>query len=88
MRLVSRKTIELMTADHLPPDVGLDPDVAVLFGPFAPLPVFGSGFGLRFSVRTSLGRTPWGLSGARRLTFRGSVLFAETVYASTRTTQR
>ena len=59
MHLVSRKTIELMTADHLPPDVGLDPDVAVLFGPFAPLPVFGSGFGLGFSVRTSLGRTPW-----------------------------
>lgn len=59
VRLVSRKTVELMTADHLPPDVAFDPDMRRLFGPRLPAPENGMGFGLGFSVRTRLGRAAW-----------------------------
>src|SRR5205814_6495450 len=59
MRLVSRKTVELMTADHLPPGIAADPDMITLMGATAPLPQFGGGFGLGFAVRTQLGRAPW-----------------------------
>jgi CubicO group peptidase (beta-lactamase class C family) len=59
VRLVSRKTVELMTADHLPPGVAFDPDMVCLFGPRLPAPQNGMGFGLGFSVRTGIGRAPW-----------------------------
>jgi CubicO group peptidase (beta-lactamase class C family) len=57
-RLISRKTVELMTADHLPPEVRIDADVLAQFGLVAPGPTFGYGFGLGFAVRTHTGRSP------------------------------
>jgi CubicO group peptidase (beta-lactamase class C family) len=55
-RLVSRKTIELMTADHLPPGTQALPWNGPRFGPLAPTPEHGQGFGLGFAVRTEAGR--------------------------------
>ena len=43
MRLVSRKTIELMTANHLPPAVVFDPETAAMLGPVLPSPEFRLG---------------------------------------------
>ena len=53
-RLVSRKTIELMTTDQLPPGAAFDPDNAAAWGPALPSPVFGQGFGLGMAVRIML----------------------------------
>lgn len=58
-RLASRKTIELMTADQLPPATGFDPDIATTWGPALPSPEFGQGFGLGMAVRTHAGRATW-----------------------------
>jgi CubicO group peptidase (beta-lactamase class C family) len=58
-RLVSRKTVELMIADHLPPDAAFDPDNVANFGATLPSPLFGSGFGLGFAIRTQIGRCAW-----------------------------
>jgi CubicO group peptidase (beta-lactamase class C family) len=58
VRLISRKTIDLMTADALPPDVKFDPGLEPGFGAFLPSPRFGQGFGLGFAVRTEQGRNP------------------------------
>ncbi len=56
VRLVSRKTIEFMTADHLAPGTPVsDP---LRWGPLAPSPEMGQGFGLGFLVRTAAGRSP------------------------------
>ncbi len=56
VRLVSRKTIEFMTADHLTPGTPVsDP---LRWGPLAPSPEMGQGFGLGFLVRTAAGRSP------------------------------
>jgi CubicO group peptidase (beta-lactamase class C family) len=55
-RLVSRKTIELMTADHLPPGTQALPWNGPRFGPLAPTAEQGQGFGLGFAVRTETGR--------------------------------
>jgi CubicO group peptidase (beta-lactamase class C family) len=56
VRLVSRKTIEFMTADHLVPGTPVsDP---LRWGPLAPSPEMGQGFGLGFLVRNAAGRTP------------------------------
>ncbi len=57
VRLVSRKTIELMTADHLPPGTAMGPDMA-RFEALLPGPEMGQGFGLGFAVRTEAGRNP------------------------------
>jgi CubicO group peptidase (beta-lactamase class C family) len=57
-RLISRKTVELMTSDHLPPDIGFDPETAAFFDSSLPSPAFGYGFGLGFAVRTHPGRNP------------------------------
>lgn len=57
VRLVSRKTIELMTANHLPPGVPIGPDMA-RFEALAPSAAMGQGFGLGFAVRTDTGRNP------------------------------
>ena len=46
-RLVSRKTVELMTADHLPPGIDFDAETAATIGPSLPSPLYGAGFGLR-----------------------------------------
>lgn len=58
VRLVSRKTVELMTSDHLPPGTQFGPATAPIFGPLAPSPEMGQGFGLGFAVRTEPGRNP------------------------------
>ncbi|WP_034386614.1 serine hydrolase domain-containing protein [Comamonas composti] len=56
-RLVSRKTVELMTANHLPPGTRMGPDMAQ-FGSQLPSPEMGTGFGLGFAVRTATGLNP------------------------------
>ena len=58
VQLVSRRTMALMTADHLPPDTQYLPGLFALFGGLAPSPVTGYGFGLGFAVRTAEGRSP------------------------------
>ncbi|MDQ2857954.1 MAG: beta-lactamase family protein [Candidatus Eremiobacteraeota bacterium] len=56
-RLLSRKIVELMTCDHLPPGVGYGPFTRAL-GITAPLPELGQGFGLSMVVRKERGRNP------------------------------
>jgi CubicO group peptidase (beta-lactamase class C family) len=58
-RLVSRKTIEMMTANQLPRGCAFDPENAAAWGPALPSPDFGHGFGLGFSVQTEPGRAAW-----------------------------
>lgn len=57
VRLVSRKTIELMTANHLPPGTPIGPDM-FRFEALAPSAAMGQGFSLAFAVRTDAGRNP------------------------------
>jgi len=63
VRLVSRKTVELMTADHLPPGTQMGADM-FRFEALLPSPSMGQGFGLGFAVRNDVGRSPlqgsWG----------------------------
>jgi CubicO group peptidase (beta-lactamase class C family) len=58
VRLLSPKTVALMTADHLPPGVAYGPRMRALFGALAPVPETGHGFGLGFAVRVAAGRCP------------------------------
>ena len=57
VRLVSRKTIELMTANHLPPGTPIGSDM-YRFEALAPSADMGQGFGLGYAVRTDTGRNP------------------------------
>ena len=57
VRLISRKTIDLMTADHLPPDIVMGADMW-RFQAFEPSARMGQGFGLGFAVRNEQGRNP------------------------------
>lgn len=54
-RLVSRKTVELMTANHLPPGTMFSPMTYPTFGAFSPTSENGHGFGLGFAVRIKTG---------------------------------
>jgi CubicO group peptidase (beta-lactamase class C family) len=56
VRLVSPKTIELMSANHLPPGTKYSPVSYTLFQGIIPSPEAGQGFGLGFAVRTDTGR--------------------------------
>jgi CubicO group peptidase (beta-lactamase class C family) len=56
VRLLSPKTVALMTSDHLPPGVAYGGTAR--FGALAPTPEFGIGFGLGFAVRKEQGRCP------------------------------
>ena len=56
LRLLSPKTVALMAADHLPPDVRYSG--VARFGAMAPTAEFGLGFGLGFAVRIAAGRSP------------------------------
>ncbi|OGP73481.1 MAG: hypothetical protein A2V86_02465 [Deltaproteobacteria bacterium RBG_16_49_23] len=56
VRLVSPKTIGLMTANHLPPGIPFSPVSYPLFQAIIPSPEVGQGFGLGFAVRTEAGR--------------------------------
>lgn len=57
VRLLSPKTLAVMTSDQLPPGVGR---VAMLqfAQELAPIPELGQSFGLGFAVRTDAGRSP------------------------------
>jgi CubicO group peptidase (beta-lactamase class C family) len=57
-QIASRKTIELMTANHLPPGTRFGEYVAAAQRLLAPIPEMGQGFGLGFAVRTEAGRNP------------------------------
>jgi CubicO group peptidase (beta-lactamase class C family) len=57
VRLISRKSIDLMTADALPPDVKMGADMW-RFEALEPSGRMGQGFGLGFAVRTDQGRNP------------------------------
>ncbi len=56
VRLLSRKSVQLMRSDHLPADVGYGAFTAEL-GMTAPLPVLGQGYGLGVGVRVEQGRS-------------------------------
>ncbi len=56
-RIISRKTIDLMTADHLPPDIVMGDDM-YRFEALEPSKHMGQGFGLGFAVRNDQGRNP------------------------------
>jgi CubicO group peptidase (beta-lactamase class C family) len=57
VRILSRKTIDLMTADHLPPDIKMGDDMWQ-FEALEPSARMGQGFGLGFAVRNEQGRNP------------------------------
>ncbi|MFO1080544.1 MAG: serine hydrolase domain-containing protein [Reyranellaceae bacterium] len=57
VRLISRKSIDLMTADALPPDVRMGDDMW-RFEALEPSARMGQGFGLGFAVRNEQGRNP------------------------------
>lgn len=57
VRVISRKTIDLMTANALPPDIEMGDDMWRL-GPLEPSPRMGQGYGLGFAVRLDQGRNP------------------------------
>jgi CubicO group peptidase (beta-lactamase class C family) len=56
VRLLSRKSVELMTSNHLPPDAGYGAFTLEL-GLTAPLPQYGQGYGLGLGVRQEAGRS-------------------------------
>jgi CubicO group peptidase (beta-lactamase class C family) len=57
-RILSRKTVALMTSDHLPPHVKFSAGTRSQFEESSPMPEFGQGFGLGFCVRKEPGRNP------------------------------
>ena len=57
VRILSKKMVELMTSNHLPPDVGYGAFTLEL-GLTAPLPQLGQGYGLGLGVRKEQGRSP------------------------------
>jgi CubicO group peptidase (beta-lactamase class C family) len=57
VRLISRKSIDLMTADALPPDIKMGAGMSA-FEALEPSARMGQGFGLGFAVRTDQGRSP------------------------------
>ena len=66
VRLLSPKTIAVMTSDQLPPGI---PRVDIGLKDQAPTPEMGQSFGLGFAVRTDVGHNP--LSGSVGDFFRG-----------------
>ena len=56
VRIISRKTVELMSSDHLPPGIAFSATTRAQFEESAPIPEFGQGFGLGFCVRRETGR--------------------------------
>ena len=58
VRILSPKTIALMTSDQLAPGVERHTPVAMAIGPFGPVPEMGTSFGLGFAVRVDAGRNP------------------------------
>jgi CubicO group peptidase (beta-lactamase class C family) len=58
VRILSPKTVALMTSDQLPPLTERHTPVALLIDAFGPTPEMGTSFGLGFAVRTDAGRNP------------------------------
>jgi CubicO group peptidase (beta-lactamase class C family) len=58
VRLLSPKTVALMTSDHLPPGVKYNASFIALLQDQAPTPEMGEGFGLGFLVRKDAGHNP------------------------------
>ncbi len=58
VRILSPKTIALMTSDQLPSTTERHTPVAMALGPFGPTPESGTSFGLGFAVRVDAGRNP------------------------------
>jgi CubicO group peptidase (beta-lactamase class C family) len=58
VRILSPKTVTLMTSDQLPPATERHTSVATLLDAFGPTPEMGTSFGLGFAVRTDPGRNP------------------------------
>ncbi len=58
VRLLSPKTVALMTSDHLPPGVAYNPGFIALLQDQAPTAEMGEGFGLGFLVRKEAGHNP------------------------------
>ena len=58
VRILSPKTVALMTSDQLPPATERHTSVAMLLDGFGPTPEMGTSFGLGFAVRTEPGRNP------------------------------
>lgn len=58
VRILSPKTLQYMTTDHLRPETMVPHYMADLRKLMAPTPEMGQGFGLGFAVRTALGRNP------------------------------
>jgi CubicO group peptidase (beta-lactamase class C family) len=58
VRILAPKTIALMTSDQLPATTERHTPVAVILGPFGPVPEMGTSFGLGFAVRVDAGRNP------------------------------
>jgi CubicO group peptidase (beta-lactamase class C family) len=58
VRLLSPKTVALMTSDHLPPGIKYNASFNALLQDQAPTPEMGEGFGLGFLVRKEAGRNP------------------------------
>ncbi len=57
-RILAPATVALMTADMLPPGIGLPPLGTLRPDILSPTPELGMGFGLGFAVRTAPGRNP------------------------------
>lgn len=58
VRILSPKTIALMTSDQLAANVERHTPVAAAIGPFGPVPEMGTSFGLGFAIRVDPGRNP------------------------------
>ena len=58
VRLLSPKTVELMTSNHLPATIKYAPKLQMQLGPSFPSPEVGNGFGLGFLVRVAPGMNP------------------------------
>lgn len=56
-RYLSRKSVELMTANHLPTNVRYTDRTLIVWANLSPTPDYGTGFGLGFAVRTEQGRS-------------------------------
>ena len=57
IRILSPKSVELMTSDHLPPHVKFTSRYYIARNVLTPMPEHGMGFGLGFAVRTHNGRS-------------------------------
>lgn len=58
VRILSPKTVALMTSDQVPPSTDRHSPVALSLNAFGPTPEMGTSFGLGFAVRTEPGRNP------------------------------